>query len=489
MEQQETTETIAALYERAGNSCGDECEAVLEQAIALLEQACVHLPVEQGRTDPIERLKRLRTQPPRTKEEFYGALLSIFSEFGDRHTHCRLPQPFADAVAFLPLIVREAFEDGERRLIVVRSLIDEVRRGDTLFSWDNVPAFEQVWSQMSFQLGANSEARCAKAVQTLTLRPLALMPPPVQDDVLLECVNAEGHRRKVSLKWQVARGSDLDLLFKSLPESANACEDSTSDFLRPRVVETSHGTFGCVRVASLRARPELFLSSFMRVLESLLQDGLILDLRGCEDGVVPTAEQLLQLFTAQRIEPLSFQFRVTELTLQLVRNCPALHEWRDAVEEAARQGLRYSGWRTLTSSKRANGVGRRYAGPLVVLVDALTYSSAEMFAAGCQDHRIGTILGTARQTGGGGASAWNQSTIFKLSENEMFRPLPDAPTFRIAVRRCRRVRDNMGKTLQDVGVIPDALHRPTRNDIINDDADLYERAGKILAENLKRRYI
>lgn len=483
MEQQETTEPVAALLERAGNSCGDECEGVLRQAVALLEQACVHLPAGQGSPDPVARLNRLGARPPRTKAGFYAALLSVFSEFGDRHTHCRLPAPFADAVAFLPFVAREAVEDGERRLVVVASLVDDLRRGDTLVSWDDLPASEQVRRQMPLQHGANGEARRAKAVQTLTTRPLALMPPPPEDDVLLECAGAEGRRRKVRLAWRAARGPHLDLLAKSL---TGAGENLTGDCLRPLAVETSHGTFGCVRVASLREPPDAFLASFLRVLESLPREGLILDLRGCEDGVVPTAEQLLQLFTGRKIEPQPFQFRVTELVLQLVRNCPALSEWREAVEGAARDDLSHSGWRPLTSAERANGVGRKYGGPVVLVVDALTYSSAEMLAAGFQDHGIGTVLGTAPQTGGGGASPWNQSTIFKLSEDESFRPSPGAPTFRVAVRRCRRVRGNAGKPVQGVGVTPDALHLPTRNDLLNGDADLYERAGKILAENLSR---
>ena len=41
---------------------------------------------------------------------------------------------------------------------------------------------------------------------------------------------------------------------------------------------------------------------------------------------------------------------------------------------------KYSRWLPLTSSEKANAVGQKYHGPVVVIVDALTYSSAEMFA-------------------------------------------------------------------------------------------------------------
>jgi hypothetical protein len=43
--------------------------------------------------------------------------------------------------------------------------------------------------------------------------------------------------------------------------------------------------------------------------------------------------------------------------------------------------------------------------------------------------------------------------------------------------------------LEGVGVAPDALHLPTHKDLFDEDSDLFEKAGKILAENVNRRYI
>ncbi|HYO53285.1 hypothetical protein [Archangium sp.] len=103
-----------------------------------------------------------------------------------------------------------------------------------------------------------------------------------------------------------------------------------------------------------------------------------------------------------------------------------------------------------------------------------------MFAAGFQDHRIGPVVGTAPCTGGGGASPWPQSTLFKLSRNETFRPRPAAPAFRIAVRRCQRVHEMAGVLLEGIGVSPDVLHLTTKGDLFNDDRDLLEKAGSVL---------
>ena len=114
--------------------------------------------------------------------------------------------------------------------------------------------------------------------------------------------------------------------------------------------------------------------------------------------------------------------------------------------------------------------------------ETLTYSSAEMFAAGFQDHGIGLVLGTSQRTGGGGASPWHQSIIHQLSKKEVFKPLPNASTLRVAVRRCQRVHARSGQAIEGVGVTPDVLHLPTHNDLLNCDDDLLEKVGALLAQ-------
>lgn len=485
-EKQDAPEPLESLQEWGKEPCGAECRAIVEQATVLLDQACVHLPVKRLRgRGPVEQLQRLGAKLPETRAQFYRALLAVFAELGDRHTQCHLPEPFANRVAFLPFLVRECFEGGKRRLAVVSSAIDGLERGDTLISWNGLPMMAMLREHMAQQLGANREARHAKAVQTLTFRPLAWMPPPA-GEVILESEGRQGGRRKLRLEWQLAEMSWIMRWLTPRLEADGEYNTFSDEGLRARAVKTSSGTFGYVRVASFHARPEVFLPAFIETLEAMPGAGLILDLRGCEDGIISTAERLLQLFTPRTIEPQPFQFRVTALIRELVSNHSALREWRDVVERAARLGRRYSGGRPLTSHEEANGIGRKYPGPVVVMVDALTYSSAEMFAAGFQDHHIGLVLGTARRTGGGGASPWHQAMLYKLTGKAVFRPLPDAPTLRVAVRRCRRVHARSGQPVEGVGVVPDLFHLPTRGDLFDEDVDLLERAGSILAEKMNR---
>lgn len=481
MGQNDTPEQLSSFLERMRTSEPEGGEAIIDQARELLEQAYVHLPDNQASgVDPLGLLAALQRELPRDRVQLYRELLAIFARLGDRHTRCSLPEPFTSQVAFLPFLVGEFFERGERYLAVLHSTTSELERGDVLVSWNGAAMAEVLGRQQEWQHGSHPEARYAKAVQTLTFRPLALMPPPEEETVALECLSAMGARRTVRMNWRVADAAWLARRFHSFLDGFSTAEPGQEHGFSARRVETSHGTFGYIRVNSFQQRPEPFLGRFSRVLKDMPRSGLILDMRSCEDGIVQLGERLLQLFTPRRIQPEPFQFRVTELTLQLVRSVPALAGWREAVERAASQGRIYSEALPLTTEGEANGSRQKYAGAVVLLTSALTYSTAEMFAAGFQDHEIGRVVGTAARTGGGGASPWPQSTLFKLSGRAAFRPLPRGPFFRVAVRRCRRVHARAGALLEREGVAPDVLHPPTRADLFHHDRDLLEMAGRVL---------
>ena len=80
-----------------------------------------------------------------------------------------------------------------------------------------------------------------------------------------------------------------------------------------------------------------------------------------------------------------------------------------------------------------NAVGQRYYGPVVLITNALSYSATEFFAAGFQDHDIGTILGTDESTGGGGANVVTYSDLLRnlnaaeRAAEQMETPLPPWP--------------------------------------------------------------
>ena len=115
----------------------------------------------------------------------------------------------------------------------------------------------------------------------------------------------------------------------------------------------------------------------------------------------------------------------------------------------------------------------------MLITDALCYSAADIFAAGFQDNGVGKILGTAERTGAGGANVWSYD-LLALWLPDTLRPLPDGASFRIALRRVTRVRDNIGVPLEDLGVKVDDRHDLTRRDITERNEDLLAAAQALL---------
>lgn len=415
---------------------------VNERAAELLEEYSVHLP-RWRRLDPLARLRAARSD-----EE----LLAVFAALGDRHTHCALP---TRSVAWLPF----AAGTCDRGILVTGSMVPEITTGDRIVAWNGRPIAAVVRDLMTQQLGANAFARRAKALQTLTFRPLAIMPAP-RGDVTLSLASG----RSVTLPWRIDRAQSFGASLG--PAAAGLKPIGPAILARGRTI----------RVTTFHQRPDAFLRDFLEALDAAPRDGVIVDLRGCEEGIIQSAEQLPQLFSDDRIEPHRFRFRLTRGIRTIVER--SLPSWRDAVRA---RGV-YSAAQPITSPSEANAVGRRYRGRLVVLVDALTYSSAEMFAAGVQDHGLGTVIGTAPRTGGGGASAWSQAALAELTGDERLRPAGDTPSLRIAVRRAERVGRSAGRLIERRGVIPDVVHVPTAADLLEGWTDLYSIAERILAE-------
>jgi hypothetical protein len=147
-------------------------------------------------------------------------------------------------------------------------------------------------------------------------------------------------------------------------------------------------------------------------------------------------------------------------------------------------GAEYSQGLPLLPLSRYNDIGQKYQGPVVLITDALCYSTTDIFAAGFQDHKIGVVLGVDETTGAGGANVWDYSFISELlGDREHFpRQRAGSASLRFAVRRVTRVGQNSGVLLEDLGVKVDQIHKMTRKDLLHRNVKLIERAGKILAK-------
>jgi hypothetical protein len=190
---------------------------------------------------------------------------------------------------------------------------------------------------------------------------------------------------------------------------------------------------------------------------------------------------LLQLLTPQPIEPSRFHFFNSTRTDTLARKHKFLAQWSDSIGQSVETGSEYSGGFPLMPPESYNDIGQIYQGPVVLITDALCYSTTDIFAAGFQDHQIGRILGVDANTGAGGANVWEYSLIAKLTGDATFpASLPGQASFRFAVRRVTRVGKNSGVPLEDLGVSPDAPYELTRRDVLERNIDLINHAAAML---------
>ena len=114
----------------------------------------------------------------------------------------------------------------------------------------------------------------------------------------------------------------------------------------------------------------------------------------------------------------------------------------------------------------------------MLIINALCYSTTDIFTAGFQDHGIGKILGTSGHTGAGGANVWSYDAFQGFPG---FDALPKGMSYRTAIRRSTRVRAKAGVPLEDLGVQPDDIHRMTRLDILEGNPDLINKAAQMLS--------
>ena len=307
-------------------------------------------------------------------------------------------------------------------------------------------------------------------------------------------------------------------------------------------VTTERGTFGYIRLYDFQVDDANDIANDMiKAFERLPKNGLIIDIRRNSGGNISAGERLLQLFTPKEIIPTRFQFRVTKGTLHMMSATSYFERWKQSVEEALRTGESFSqGYPIEGADEDANMIGQRYFGPVVLVTDALAFSTADMFAAGFIDHSIGKVICIDKNMAAAGGNNWrfevlrlmlpdfqvelafkhqldkkiisdemkmvfNQNGLLLTNDavvgysssefggtvwviidgnvrhrvrhvpwisNELhvypacsrfgLQELPDGILFGFTMRRCIRSGKSDGRLLEDLGIQPDVVYRPTR---------------------------
>ena len=260
--------------------------------------------------------------------------------------------------------------------------------------------------------------------------------------------------------------------------------------LAARVVTTPSGRFGHLRIFTfLMDDGDIvgFLNEVARLLAAMPQEGLVVDVRGNGGGYVVAAEFLLQFLTPALVTPEPMQFVTTSGTSSLCQAVDSYAAWRASLAESVETGAQYSSALPLYPADVVNSAGQLYHGPVVLVTDALCYSATDIFSAGFQDHAIGPVLGVDPNTGAGGANVVEHGELLQTWTDGPLRALPAGANFRVALRRSLRVGARSGQPVEDLGVVPDALHDLTVRDVLGGNEDLMAHAGRILATLHPRR--
>ncbi|NET06923.1 MAG: peptidase S41 [Symploca sp. SIO2B6] len=495
----------------------EEREIIVEQALLLIDEVYVNLPLKRARNaiDPVQRLKLLKYRLADMDElSFQKEMLSTFMELRDLHTMYTPPAPYSGMWFELPFLIEEFYEGNERQYMVSHLNGEfensSFKRGVIITHWNGIPMERAVELNAERTYGSNRHASRARGLESMTNRSSSRLLIPDEEWVDLRYITDRQEEQEIRLNWEVwglppedkpeekaRKQSDvafvnclgIDWETESIRQikkaryapakGENREEHFENDFVW-KIIKTSHGEFGHIRIHTFMIyNVEQFIDDLIGVLEYLPQKGLIIDVRGNGGGYIMAGEMMLQLFTSRKIEPERFQFLNTPTTLKL-----ASWPWQDSIRRSIETGAVYSqGFPIMTGyfddySYQLNQYGQKYKEPVLLITDALCYSTTDMFAAGFQDHEIGPILGTSGNTGAGGANVWEYDSFYNDLD---LKPLPQGGSFRLAVRRSTRVGQRIGFPLEDFGVVPDYIHNMTKNDLLKDNVDLFEHAASILA--------
>ena len=525
---------------------------IVEQALVLIEQVYVHLPLKRAMhaVEPIQRLKLLRQRLAGISERaFHNEMIAIFAHLRDLHTNYILPEWFRDRVAFLPFRIQDFFEGEERKYVVTQVKPGAInsktadkyfKPGVLITHWNGVAIHRAVEINAEREAGSNLEARRARGLEAMTIRSMALSLPPDEEWVIISYkVSPKARTREIRFNWKVM------ILDKSLegidPLSATGEAarilgiDAKSDLERrtqkklfdpdaiavqqtvrdtrdtatattlnvvgtkaklnfktvgsmPRVftygkIKNKQGTFGYIRIHTFNEPDHArFVNEFVRILSLLPQNGLILDVRGNGGGNIIAGERLLQTLTPHRIDPQRLHFINSSITLRLCQQNPFINQWMPSIAQSVETGATYSPGFPLLPVESYNDIGQKYQGPVVLLIDALCYSTTDIFTAGFQDHEIGVVLGTSANTGAGGANVWDLDLLQQClpGAESPFKAMPQKASFRVAIRHTTRVGPHSGVLVEDLGITPDEVHKTTKRDVLNNSVDLINRATEIL---------
>ena len=506
----------------------------------VIEGVYTHLPGKRARYafDPVQRLRILRGQAALlTEEAFHIELADILTRLRDAHTRYVGPASLEDVSAVLPFYVEMIGSTAAPRYVVTKVTDDRLARsfraGVVVDYWNGVPIDLAVQRWSEHEIGGRPDSQRANAVLSLTMRSLQYGAPPDEHWVIVgyRRVDARGEptgtllevrapwrivipkraaARTAKAQAQARRDAPSSLRLSVNPAAAavrrakmlmfapaslagkgkrlpsNSIASHLPETLRSSVLKTPEGPIAVLRVWAFDAEPTQYLRELMRLLPLLPQDGLVIDLRGNPGGYIEAAEGSLQFFTPKRITPTRFSLLATPLTRALAATRAAAQDlapWRESLDAAVRNGELYSRALPISDATACNAIGQLYGGPVVLVADATTYSSGDLFSAGFVDNGIGPFVCIGEATGAGGANVWDYEDLRGALKGtaDALPSLPDGIGLALSFRRATRSGPSDGLAIEDVGVAGQS-YAMTRADLLDGNRDLMAHCVAVLRQ-------
>jgi Peptidase family S41 len=435
-----------------------ERNLIVDQLRLALSQFYVHLERKKAiyNFDPVRALDLLvPTLEKLSNTEFHQSIIQLIAKVRDRHLSFYGKAPYGLSVG-LCFSVEQCWKAKKPQYIVtkvdcrVKSKLEKLRVGALVTHWNGVEIDKYLRLNADVFGDGNEAASFARSLAFLTQRPLQDFGQPREESVELG-FSLNGASCQERFVWEGLDASEALAassvpIFAGDPQIVHLQQINRLRFARqsfdeppstpvaalgvPRIVQrskiadkiadygcvtTQHGTFGYIRLWSFGANDaDDIVNEFIDVLPQLRKNGLIIDLRGNGGGYITAGERVLQLFTPKWITRLRFQFRVTAATRSMVKLTNELSNWQQSCEDAFATGEPYSqGYPVEGCDKDANWVGQTYFGPVVIITDALAFSTADMFVAGFIDHEIGKVICTDQNMGAAGGNVWTLDQVGK----------------------------------------------------------------------------
>ncbi len=236
-----------------GELTNEDKKIIVEQALVLLEECYVHLPLKKAMhaVDPIQKLKLIAHKLEErdwsgmwSEWAFHKEMIEIFNSVRDLHTNYFLPSPFASYIAFLPFTIECYYDEENNRQFIVTKIAEGFERilpetfkpGIKITHWNGIPILRAVEINANKNAGSNQDASFARGLHTMTNRPLMTSFLPDEEWVDIDYITEDGNDAdRFRLDWLVfSRTSEhtraMGSKFRATPSSGFTIDASKNKY-------------------------------------------------------------------------------------------------------------------------------------------------------------------------------------------------------------------------------------------------------------------